>query len=65
MSLTEDGSALPKMVQICLYALTGRLGTGTLIDSRGVTCSVAELAEASGLTASAAEDSLNVAEAHG
>ncbi|MDX5564398.1 hypothetical protein PYK79_15205 [Streptomyces sp. ID05-04B] len=65
MSLAEDGSALPEMVKVCIYALTGRLGTGTLIDPRGVTCSVAELAEVTGLTTSAAENSLNVAEAHG
>lgn len=65
MSLSEDGADLPETVKVCLYALTDRLGTGTLIDPRGVSCSVTELSEATGLTLSAAEHNLYLARAHG
>lgn len=47
-----------------MYALTLRLGTGTLINPRGVTCTVTESAAFTGLSA-AVENALYVAEAHG
>ncbi|MYS36322.1 MULTISPECIES: hypothetical protein [unclassified Streptomyces] len=65
MSLSEDGADLPETVKICLYALTDRLGTGTLIDPRGVSCTVDELAAATGLTPYAAEHNIYLARAHG
>ncbi|MFJ5212848.1 hypothetical protein [Streptomyces nigra] len=65
IDLSEKGARLPELVKVCLYALTLRLGTGTLIDPRGVTCTVTELAAATGLSTAAVENALYVAEAHG
>jgi len=65
LDLSEKGAHLPELVKVCLYALTLRLGTGTLIDPRGVTCTVTELAAATGLTEATVEHALYVAEAHG
>ncbi|WP_426570367.1 hypothetical protein [Streptomyces canus] len=65
LDLSEKGACLPEPVKVCLYALTFRLGTGTLIDPRGVTCTVTELAAATGLSDAAVENALYVAEAHG
>ncbi|WP_331720040.1 hypothetical protein [Streptomyces sp. NBC_00147] len=56
---------LPDSVRVCLYALADRLGTGRLIDSRGVSFTVAELAERTGLSLMTVEDGLNLARAHG
>ncbi|MGW4438010.1 hypothetical protein ACWELO_19985 [Streptomyces sp. NPDC004596] len=65
IDLSEKGDHLPELVKVCLYALTLRLGTGRLIDPRGVTCTVTELAAATGLSLAAVENGLYVAEAHG
>jgi hypothetical protein len=65
IDLSEKGEYLPELVKVCLYALTLRLGTGSLIDPRGVTCTVTELAAATGLSSAAVENGLYVAEAHG
>ncbi|MFJ5064592.1 TIGR02391 family protein [Streptomyces nigra] len=50
---------------LCMQAFHLRLGTGTLIDPRGVTCTVTELAAATGLSDAAVENALYVAQAHG
>ncbi|MFH9298878.1 hypothetical protein [Streptomyces sp. NPDC017520] len=63
--LSEEGAELPDTVKVCLYALTDRLGTGTAIDPRGVSCTVEELAAATGLTLYAAEHNIYLARAHG
>ncbi|WP_228183890.1 hypothetical protein [Streptomyces anulatus] len=60
--LTAD---LPETVKVCLYALSGRLGTATLTDTRGVKCSKVELAAETGLDVEATCLSLYLAEAHG
>ncbi|MEE1798138.1 hypothetical protein PUR57_05510 [Streptomyces sp. JV176] len=60
--LTAD---LPETVKVCLYALSGRLGTATHTDTRGVKCSKIELAAETGLDVEATCLSLYFAEAHG
>ncbi|MET7543773.1 hypothetical protein [Streptomyces sp. NPDC005507] len=63
--LEQLAADLPDSVRVCLYALADRLGTGRLIDSRGVSFTVAELAEHTGLSLLTIEDGLNLARAHG
>jgi hypothetical protein len=61
-AITAD---LPDMVKVCLYVLTSRLGTGRLIDTRAVRCSLQELATETGLDVQAASLCLYLAQAHG
>ena len=46
LMLTTD---LPEPVRMCLYALTDKLGTGTLIDPMVVVFTTQELADGTGL----------------
>lgn len=56
---------LPDSVRVCLFVLADRHGTGRSTDTQGVSFTVSELADLTGLTLSAVEDSLNLARAHG
>ncbi|MFJ8547025.1 hypothetical protein ACIRFH_34660 [Streptomyces sp. NPDC093586] len=56
---------LPDMVRVCLFVLADSLGTGKYTDTQGVSFTVPELADLTGLSPSAVEDSLNLARAHG
>ncbi|MFB7552623.1 hypothetical protein [Streptomyces sp. NPDC056154] len=56
---------LPDPVRVCLFVLADRLGTGRLIDTRGVSYTVPELSNLTGLAHAAVEESLNLARAHG
>ncbi|MEW2515767.1 hypothetical protein [Streptomyces sp. NPDC046870] len=56
---------LPDMVVVCLFVLADRLGTGKYTDTQGISFTVPELANLTGMSLSAVEDSLNLARAHG
>lgn len=56
---------LPEPVRACLFVLADRLGTGKLIDTRGVNVNHPELAQLTGLSPSAVEEALNLGRAHG
>ncbi|PVC80750.1 hypothetical protein DBP19_35185 [Streptomyces sp. CS090A] len=60
--LTAD---LPETVKVCLYVLSGRLGTARYTDTRGVKCSKVELAAETGLDVEGTCLNLYLAEAHG
>ncbi|MGV9884447.1 hypothetical protein [Streptomyces sp. NPDC003006] len=55
---------LPEPVRACLFVLADRLGTGKLIDTRGVNVNHPELVQLTGLSPSAVAEALNLGRAH-
>ncbi|MEU9321476.1 hypothetical protein [Streptomyces sp. NPDC048295] len=56
---------LPGPVRACLFVLADHLGTGNLIDTRGVNVNHSELVQLTGLAPLAVEEALNLGRAHG